>query len=167
MRDLLNPRGGLYGLMWETKFIYTLFLLFNLAGYFVMGALIYTRTGATHDKLTEYYRGNEDAFVYAVPDQELLNTTHFHLFGIPLMLFVQGHLFMLCGWPRPVKAFVVSAAFLGGALQVGAPWLVLKYSASYAPLITIGRVLLGSGFLIFTIVPLIALWRKPGPRVVS
>ena len=111
MKDLLNPRGGLRGLMWETKFVYTLFLLFNLAGYIVMGIIIFTRTGVGHQALTEYYLGNEDKFQYAVSTQELLNTTHFHLFSIPLMLFVQGHLFMLCRWPRALKVIIVLGAF--------------------------------------------------------
>ena len=167
MKDLLNPRGGLSGLLWETKFIYTLFLFFTIAAYAVMGLMMKGRTGFNTRSIAEYYCGNEGQpgvaeMKYRKTYAEMMETTHFHIFSIPLLVFIQGHIFLLCGWPRGVKVVIVLGAFLGAGLQLGAPWLVWGISPLYAPLVIAGRLLLGGAFAIFTVVPLIAMWRTRG-----
>jgi hypothetical protein len=143
----------------STRLAYSLFLLFSLLGYVVMIALALDRSGFSASSAATYYAGGGDA--YAKTRGELLEVTHFHLFSMPLLLFVQGHLFLMTRWPRPVKLTILYAAFLGCAFDLAAPWLVVYVSTDFAFLKVAGRVLLGPSLLAFALVPLWEMWR-PG-----
>jgi len=170
MKDLFASSGRLHTLPWETKFTYTLFMLLNLFGYTVMGTLIVMRTGVSSSELTEYYVGNEakvergeevDEFQPGKSGQELLDVSHFHLFSIPLLLFIQGHVFMMCGWRRKLKASITVAGFIGGAIQIAGPAMVAYEYPFSVYYIHLGRALLTICFLIFTVVPLLSMWGAP------
>jgi hypothetical protein len=164
MRDLVRVRGGLWSLQWGTRFVYTLFLAFCVAGYAVMVALALARSGVSTEGIATYYRGDDAGLAYPKTDAELLELTHFHLFSMPLMLFVQGHLFLMTSWPRRLKTALVVAGAVGIAIDLAAPWLILHGSAAFAPAKNVGRVLMGAAFTAFAVVPLWEMWfvRRPG-----
>jgi hypothetical protein len=81
---------------------------------------------------------------------------------MPMLLFVQGHLFLMTRWPRPWKIAFVVAAFVGAALDLAAPWLVLYASRDWAVLKLAARALLGPALVVFAIVPLYEMWRPRG-----
>lgn len=160
MKEFLYLRNGLRSLQPSTRFVYTLFLVFSLASYVVMIALAAARSGFTPASVADYYAGGGER--YAKTSGELLELTHFHLFSIPLLLFVQGHLFLMTRWPRALKKWIVIAAFTGAALDLAAPWLVVYVSRELWVAKLAARVLLGPSLLAFTIVPLVEMWR-PAP----
>jgi hypothetical protein len=161
MKEFLYLKGGLRSLQWSTRFVYTLFLVFSLASYAVMIALAAQRSGFSAESISTYYAGGGDR--YAKTTGELLEVTHFHLFSVPMLLFVQGHLFMMTQWPRPWKIAFVVAAFVGAAFDLAAPWLVLYVSHDCAVVKVLGRLLLGPALIAFATLPLYEMWfsRKP------
>lgn len=163
MKEFLYLKNGLRSLQPSTRLAYTLFLVFSLLGYAVMIALAADRSGFTPSSAGAYYAGGGDA--YAKTKGELLEVTHFHLFSMPLMLFVQGHLFLMTRWPRRLKLALLYAAFLGCALDLAAPWLTVYVSPDLAALKIVARVLLGPSLLAFAVVPLWEMWARGGtPR---
>lgn len=157
MKEFLFLKSGLRSLQPSTRFAYTLFLVFSLASYVVMIALAADRSGFTPQSAADYYAGAGDH--YARTKGELLEVTHFHLFSMPLMLFVQGHLFLMTRWPRTSKLALVWAAFAGAALDLAAPWFVVYVSRDLAFVKVLGRVLLGPALVAFALVPLWEMWR--------
>jgi hypothetical protein len=160
MKEFLYLRNGLRSLQPSTRFAYTLFLVFSLASYGVMIALAAGRSGFSPASVGDYYAGGGDR--YAKTAGELLELTHFHLFSVPLLLFVQGHLFLMTRWPQSLKKWIVIAAFTGAALDLAGPWLIVYVSRSFWVAKLAARVLLGPSLLLFTIVPLVEMWR-PAP----
>jgi ABC-type enterobactin transport system permease subunit len=158
MKEFLYLKNGLQSLQWSTRFVYSLFLVFSLASYAVMVALASQRSGFSSGSVASYYAG--DGGQYPKTVGELLEVTHFHLFSMPLLLFVQGHLFLMTQWPRRWKIAIVSAAFLGAALDLGAPWLVLYVSRDLAWVKLLARALLGPALIAFALVPLYEMWRR-------
>jgi len=158
VKEFLYLKGGLKSLQWSTRFVYSLFLVFSLASYVVMIALAGQRSGFSTASVADYYAGGGDR--YAKTAGELLEVTHFHLFSMPMLLFVQGHLFMMTRWPRRLKIALVVAAFAGAALDLAAPWMVLYLSRDWAVLKMLARMLLGPALAAFAIVPLHEMWRR-------
>lgn len=174
MKELLYVRYGLSSLQWVTRFVYTLFLGFCLASYVIMFLMGSQRTGFGLEEIALYYAGNEEAFAAgeidvedyrpAKPREFLYDQTHFHLFSMPLLLFLQGHLFLLTTLPRRFKVAVVLAAFGGAACDLAAPWLIIDLSTDFAVVKAAGRLLLGPALLLFAAVPLYEMWIKPPRR---
>lgn len=160
MKEFLYLKNGLSSLQGSTRFVYTLFLIFSLISYAVMVALASQRSGFSAASVSTYYAGGGSQYPKTVG--ELLEVTHFHLFSMPLLLFVQGHLFLMTQWPRRWKVAIVSAAFLGAALDLAAPWLVLYVSRDLAFVKILGRVLLGPALIAFALVPLREMWWPNG-----
>lgn len=161
MKEFLFLRQGLRSLQPSTRIAVTWFLLFSLASYGVMIALAAARSGFTPSSVASYYAGGGER--YPKTAGELLELTHFHLFSMPLLLFVQGHLFLMTRWPRGLKRWIVAAAFVGAALDIAAPWLVLYVSRELAFTKLAARALLAPSLLLLTIVPLVEMWRSaPG-----
>lgn len=140
--------------------VYTAFLAFVLLAYVVIGALIWYRTGLTPDTYVEYYRGNEAEQVYGKTFAELLEISHFHLFSYPVFILIQGHIFLLCSWPRSVKVSTVLACFAGAAVYLGAPWLVFYGGAGWVWTQWAGRILMLPPLLLFLVIPLYEMWFK-------
>jgi hypothetical protein len=157
MKEFLYLKNGLRSLQWSTRFVYTLFLLFSLASYGVMVVLASQRSGFSPASVSTYYAG-DPAQQYPKTVGELLEVTHFHLFSMPLLLFVQGHLFLMTQWPRRWKIALVVAAFVGAALDLAAPWLVIYVSRDLAFVKLLARLLLGPALLAFAFVPLREMW---------
>ncbi|MFM7281410.1 MAG: hypothetical protein ACKO32_06485, partial [Planctomycetia bacterium] len=90
---------------------------------------------------------------------ELLELAHFHLFAMPMQLFVLGHVFLLGRYSQRWRQWIVLAAFLGAACDLAAPWLVLSAGDAGAWTKIAGRVLLAPSLMTMLIVPLVELLR--------
>lgn len=159
MREFLQPADrGLDRLRPETRFALGLFLCFGLAGYVVMAALGLSRSGLAPHSIAKYYAG-------ALPGEgksvgELLELTHFHLFAMPLYLFVLGHVFLMCRWPGArLRRWIVLLSFVGASCDLAAPWLVIELSPACAWVKVTGRLLLAPGLLAMTLLPLFEIVR--------
>ena len=158
MREFLQPGIGLANLQPSTRLALGLFLGLTLASFVVMAALGCDRSGLGVHSIAEYYAGPPGGEPKS--RGELLELTHFHLFSMPLLLFVQGHLFLMTRWPRRVKLGILYAAFLGCALDLAAPWLAVYVSPDLAVLKVAARALLGPSLLAFAVVPLWEMWTR-------
>ncbi|MBK7645422.1 MAG: hypothetical protein IPJ19_20685 [Planctomycetes bacterium] len=154
MREFLGPANrGLATLQPSTRFTLGLLLVFALASYAVMAALGLSRSGLGPDSIATYYGGAVSG--EGKSTGELLELTHFHLFAMPLFLFVLGHVFLLCGtWSPKLRRAIVLAAFAGAACDLCAPWLVIHVSPLCAWVKIAGRALLAPALLALTLVPL-------------
>ena len=159
MREFLQPANrGLATLQPGTRFALGLLLVFALASYVVMLALGHSRSGLTPGSITAYYAGPVSG--EGKTTGELLELTHFHLFAMPLFLFVLGHLFLMCRWPSPrLRRWIVLAGFAGAACDLAAPWLVIHLAPLCAWVKIGGRVLLAPAMLAMTLVPLFEIVR--------
>lgn len=164
MREFAQPGGrGLAQLQPSTRLLFGLVLVFTLASYVVMLCLGLSRSGWTPASIVQYYAG-------AHPDEgkssgELLEITHFHLFSIPMLLFVLGHVFLMCRWPRAgVRLALVLCGFAGAACDLAAPWLVIHVGPWCAWVKLGGRLLLAPALLAMTLIPLWEIARPARPR---
>ena len=158
MKELIRLRNGLGDLQPGTRFAYTLFLGFCGAAYVVMTVIAVQRSGLSPNGIAAYYAGDEATQRYGKTAGEMLEVTHFHLFAMPLLLFVQGHLFLLTRWPMRPKVALVLAGALGIALDLAAPWLIVYVSHGLAALKDVARVLMAVAFTAFAAVPLWEMW---------
>lgn len=161
MREFLQPADrGLATLQPATRFALGLTLVFALASYGVMAALGLSRSGLTPSSIATYYAGAASG--EGKTTGELLELTHFHLFAMPIFLFVIGHVFLMCRWPAPtLRRAILLAAFAGIACDLSAPWLVIHGGSSFALVKIAGRLLFGPALLVMTLVPLYEIARAP------
>lgn len=128
MREYHLRSGALRRLPLGGRLLYTAFLLFCLAGLVSALALYQDSLGLGLTSVQQYYLGNADdpqatELLFEKSPRELWEVTHFHLFTMPVLLLVLGHLFMLArggAWRGPVLAVAVLAT----ALHVAGPWIV-------------------------------------------
>lgn len=153
MKEIADRRADLATLSPGTRLAYSSFLVFSLASYVVMAVLGTQRTGWTPGSISKYWLGGGDA--YGKTPAELLEVTHFHLFSMPMFLFVQAHVFLMARFPPAWKRPLVVAAFVGAALDLAAPWLVLALGPGFAWTKLAARGLLGPTLVLFAVVPLV------------
>lgn len=158
MKEFLQPKGGLQALQPSTRWALGLFLVFALLGYGVMITLGLSRSGWSLESIRTHYAGSTPDAAKSVG--ELLELTHFHLFAMPMQLFVMGHVFMLGHAGQRWRRWVVLAAFVGAACDLAAPWVVLEAGTIGALLKCLGRVLLAPSLLAMAVLPLIELCRS-------
>ena len=110
------------------KLLYLSFIGFTLVGLVGSVVLYANGWGWTGDSAADYVLGNEDdpdaeEMRFEKPARELLETSHFHLFTIPVTLLVLAHLFLLARG-GPWKVWVVAASIVVTALHIAGPWIV-------------------------------------------
>jgi hypothetical protein len=102
--------------------------------------------------------------VVAVTYRKLLEVTHFHLFTMPVVLLIVGHLFFACGLGPRARVAWVGAGCASVALHIATPWLVRYASPRLAFLHATSGVALTLSMGVLTGYPIIAMWRKAPPR---
>ena len=157
MRYFTN-RSALARMDLNTRLVITYFLLFMLAASAFAIYMSHERTRLSAAGAAAYYRGDEEQMRFPKERQELIETTHFHLFITPVVVLTVGHLFLLSAWSRRWKTFVVSSAFLYALLDVAKPWLVRYGAPGFGVLAPINSALLGATMLLCTAVPLYEMW---------
>lgn len=102
--------------------------------------------------------------VVAVSYRKLLEVTHFHLFTMPVVLLIVGHLFLATSLGERTK--LVWMALGGGSvcLHIAAPWLVRYVSPALAWLYAVSGAALFASMSVLTLYPGVVMWRAPGRR---
>jgi len=157
MKEFLAPKGGLAALQPSTRLALALFLVFALLGYGVMIALGVARSGLDVTSIRDYYGTCTPEL--AKSTGELLELTHFHLFAMPMQLFVLAHVFLLGRAKQRWRLAVVLACFAGAALDLAAPWLVQGLGPDWAWSKIAARALMAPTMLAMTLLPLVELVR--------
>lgn len=158
MKDFSKKNYQFYHLPAGQKLVYSSFLVFILFGWISIFTFYALKSGFDYQNLVDYYRGNEQRFMYPKSFLELWEITHFHLFTMPVVFLILVHLFMLTAAPNTWKAGLLFAGFAGMILDIGSPWLIVYWHPHAAVLKMAGRVLLNGSFLFLTVWPLKEMW---------
>jgi hypothetical protein len=97
--------------------------------------------------------------------RQVLETFHFHLFTVPVVLLIVGHLFMLTALPLRWKIAVIAIASAGTLVHLVAPLLVRFGGAAWSPLMPISVIAATVGWLPMTLWPLWEMWTRLPQRV--
>ena len=151
-------RSQLARMDFNTRLIMTFFLVFMLIATALSIFMSYQRTRLTSSGGAEYYRGNEVRMLFPKESTELIETTHFHLFIMPLIFVTTGHLFLLSAWGKWWKTFVISSCFVYILLDIAKPWLIRYVAAGFGVLAPVNSALLGATMLLCILVPLYEMW---------
>ncbi|HWE28295.1 MAG TPA: hypothetical protein VHB97_09855 [Polyangia bacterium] len=163
MRDFASPTSRAAALSLPARILYTVFALMTLAGC-ISCVVIYdgiVRFGAR--TTPQELQSRVVAHYETIDRQKLVETTHAHLFTMPVLLLVAGHLFLLCRASMNLKLAVVIAASLATVLHVAAPRLVIAMhgnalaAALYPP--SGGLLLLVTALMLS--VPVWQMWSAP------
>ena len=151
-------RSQLARMDFHTKLIMTFFLVLMLVATGVSILMSYQRTSLTSVGAAEYYQGAEDGMVFAKEIPELMETSHYHLFMMPLVFVTTGHLFLLSAWGRRSKTFVISSCFAYIVLDIAKPWLIRYGGDPFAALAPLNSALLGITMLLCILIPIYEMW---------
>lgn len=118
-------RSRLRALPPESRLVYSGFVLFSWLG-LVSAVLLYENSlGASLRQTAEYYLGAQgDELAVPKSYRALLETTHFHLFTMPVIWLILVHLFLLVPGRPAAKRAWVATSFLAVLTHVAGPWLV-------------------------------------------
>ncbi len=158
-----SNRSQLVRMDFHTRLIMTFFLVFMLLAGAMSIFMSGQRTGLSQAGAAAYYRGDEQGMLFPKEPAELIETTHFHLFIMPMVFLTTGHLFLMSAWSSRWKTFVVSSCFLYILLDVAKPWLIRYVSAAWGVLAPLNSALLGLTLLLCILVPIYEMWFLPQP----
>jgi hypothetical protein len=99
-----------------------------------------------------------------MPLRKLLETTHFHLFTMPVYLMILAHLFMLSRLRQGSKVFWISGGTLGVAAHIAAPWVARSGGPGARVFYALSGSLLLGTFVVMSLVPLYEMWLGSGGR---
>src|SRR5580692_6334000 len=176
MRQFASSGFRLWNLGLDAKILYTSFCLLTLLG--VLSSALYygDLVGSGTRGIRRYYAGeaapaaeptatssppagptielpeNAEAarapIVVPIGYRKLLEVTHFHLFTMPGVLLIVGHLFLATGLGDRAKR----------------PWVVRYAGAGLAPLHALTGLALTLSMAVLTLYPILAMWRGPLER---
>lgn len=96
------------------------------------------------------------------PARQVMETFHFHLFTVPVVLLIVGHLFMLTALSTRLKVGVITVASVATFVHLLAPLLVRFVGPQWGWLMPVSVVGAAVGWLPMLVWPLWEMWR-PGP----
>lgn len=171
----------------EARVLYTGFLLFLVLG-FVSSAWLYADSfgGLSGRSTAEYYRGgpvaapatppateSQDGPALELPEEtaapvpmrlekparQVMETFHFHLFTVPVVLLIVGHLFMLTALSTRLKVVVITGASVATFVHLLAPLVVRFVGPQWGWLMPGSVVVAAVGWLPMLLWPLWEMWR--------
>ncbi|WP_306817759.1 hypothetical protein [Archangium lipolyticum] len=171
----------------EARVLYTGFLLFLVLG-FVSSAWLYADSfgNLSGQGTVEYYRGGATAAAPAPaaveaeggpalelpeetvaaapmrlekPARQVMETFHFHLFTVPVVLLIVGHLFMLTALSTRLKVGTITVASVATFVHLLAPLLVRFVGPQWGWLMPVSVVGAAVGWLPMLVWPLWEMWR--------
>jgi hypothetical protein len=100
----------------------------------------------------------------SITTRALLQTTHFHLFSMSVVLLVVGHLFFLTRLGARAKQSFITAAVAATVLHLLAPWGIVFAGRPLAVIYPLTAFALLASYAILMAVPLYEMW---APRPAS
>lgn len=117
-------------------------LLFLLAGCLFSVAHGIMKVGFTPGSVTAYYLGSEAEMSYPRELPELIESTHVHLFMVPLIYYLLCHLFAQTEIQTKWKITFIVLTFGCIPLFLASPWLIRYVSSGFAVLVPATDVML-------------------------
>lgn len=169
----------------EARVLYTGFLLFLLLG-MISSVWLYRDSfgGLSGQSAAEYYQGSTAPAQAPVAEQgdgpalelpsegaeaapmrlekparQVMETFHFHLFTVPVVLLIVGHLFMLTGLSTRMKVGTLVVASVATFVHLLAPLLVRFVSHGWGWLMPVSVVAAALGWMPLLVWPLWEMWR--------
>ena len=194
MRQFGSSGFRLWNLGADAKTLYTAFCVLTFAGVISSALYYRELVGVGTTGIRRYYAGENDEpepepapaaqpppggpaievppeaaearppIVVAVSYRKLLEVTHFHLFTMPVVLLIVGHLFLATGLSERAKRAWLIAGVVSVSLHLATPWLV-RAAAGLAPLHALSGIALTVTMSVLTLYPVGAMWRRPGAVV--
>jgi len=172
MRLFRRP-GAIEQLSLEARVLYTGFAVLQLAG-FAGAAWLYADAGLgrSGDAAARRYLGDPESpgpapvateLRFAQSPRQLLETFHFHIFSIPVVLLIVAHLFMLCGLSAVFKAWVIGLATTATLVHVVTPLGIRLVDPGFGLLMFPSALAMGVTYLVMTLWPVYEMWRAPLP----
>lgn len=158
MRAFTRHTFQLRNVSLESKLAYSAFLLMMLPGVASLVAISVGRTGFNAQAIAAYYRGTDDEMSFPKTFWQLVETSHFHLFIIPVVALILSHLLLGTHASRRLRLGLIVSTFSGALLDVSGPWLVRYVSAFMAWLLLVGWVMLGASLFTIVVVTLVSMW---------
>lgn len=132
-------------LLWATVF---------LTGLWVTNFLFYfSKMGLTPQSVVDYYLGSEKFFTQPRSFETMLETTHFHLPIMAIVILILTHLLIFAPFSRLFKTWFISATFGSAFLEEGSGWLVRFVAPGFAILKILSFLVFQAlmGFLLFAL----------------
>ena len=192
MRQFSSSGFRLWTLGIEAKILYTAFCVLTLFGIVSSALYYGDLVGTGTRGIKSYYAGQVTAappppmspappgapagpaidvpedepsrapLVVPISYRKLLEVTHFHLFTMPVVLLIVGHLFLATGLGDRAKFAWLIAASASVAAHLATPWIVRYGGGRLAFLHAITGIGLTLTMSVLTIYPVVAMWRgKP------
>jgi hypothetical protein len=153
------------------KLVLSLYLVSSLFGLVVSSAKFLQRMDPTPSSVERYYQGESSEVDPMIPGEGegksaryLTDTTHPHLFTVPLVLLVICHLAHLTRVNQMFLGLLDLGAFAGFFLMFGAPWVLSVQPTTFALLMILGGSLLTLCMGLLCVIPLVAMWRPRPTR---
>ena len=125
MREFASSGSRASALSLPARILYTVFAALVLAGCFscavIYDSMVHFQARSTPRELDERLVQHYQRIDYT----KLIETTHAHLFIMPILLLVAGHLFLLSSASARVKVAAIVAASVAVVLHLLAPWLIV------------------------------------------
>jgi hypothetical protein len=153
-----NTRFRLLDTDRNIRLLYTLFIATLFAGFLFTIYWAHSVTGLSYTGIAQHYLGSDQTFGEPKSFRELAETTHFHFFTMPVVFLILCHVFYLTMASQTLKTSFTWLAFLGVALDLGSPWLILYVSPHFAATMLLGDVLMLGAFLVMAGLPLYEMW---------
>lgn len=145
------------------RLVYTWFLLLMLAGFLFTFFWAHSMTDLTPAGIAAHYRGSDATFGEPMSFGQLAETTHFHLFTMPVVFMIMVHVIYLTMASPRLKILTTWAAFLGVSLDLVSPWLITYASPFFVLALLAGDMLMLGSFLVMLTVPLHEMWFIKAP----
>jgi hypothetical protein len=170
MREFASSTSRVAALPPPAKALYTGFCVLTAMGFATCIALYaqivrfgaHTTPAELFDHLVAYY--NPAAAPSGVgpsgsiTTRALLQTTHFHLFSMSVLLLVIGHLFFMTRLGAKAKQGVIAAAVAATVLHLLAPWAIVFAGRRLAVVYPLSGFALLATYAALMAVPLYEMW---------
>lgn len=145
------------------RLVYTWFLLLMLAGFIFTFFWAHSMTDLTPKGIAEHYRGSDATFGEPMPFGQLAETTHFHLFTMPVVFMIMIHVLYLTMASPMIKVMSTWLAFIGVTLDLVSPWFIAYLSPIFVLTMLAGDLLMVVSFLIMFVIPMYEMWFAQRP----
>lgn len=145
------------------RLVYTWFLFLMLAGFLFTFFWAHSMTDLTPAGIAAHYRGSDATFGEPMSFGQLAETTHFHLFTMPVVFLIMVHVIYLTMASQRLKVLTTWAAFLGVGLDLVSPWLITYVSPFFVLSLLAGDFLMLGSFFVMLAVPLHEMWIVKAP----
>ncbi len=147
------------------RLVYTWFLLLMFVGFVFTFVWAHSMTDLTPKGIAGHYRGSDDNFGEPMSFGQLAETTHFHLFTLPVVFMIMVHVLYLTMASSTLKALTTWGAFLGVTMDLIAPWLITYVSPLHVLTLLTADILMTVTFLIMFVIPMYEMWTLNHPFV--